>query len=421
MSIPTTVGDIDKIRVQIELNAKAGTWLEGDYRIKPGSPEEVLKHYGVKGMKWGVRNEDDESAGPSAAKETPKVKSGGGVPIGSPAHRRMVETVVGGPHIPPNMQGGQIGQQKKQPRLSKEQKIALAFGAAGAAAAGYYAYSSYKSGAHKRDLTQIAADFERLKNKPDFYDVAGLKNGPLSKNKLGDLAHGLPEIALKNPNDLVLNTSRGYADFIHKDGFTSKFAADRHADLISTFEEMRNTYPSVRNLNVEFVPMTSVPGMEGLTEGAFAAVMPIRKGEARIIYNDVMDTWGDNPAQVAAMKKFIPGLRKDKYVGYHEMGHVLAVANGQMPPADRMLSGAASLREQAAYSKNSEAYHRALFQKHGLSFKELSKLGGYAASEPAEALAELAGYYHQPEMRRLLTPEQLKKAKALFDDIGGVS
>lgn len=35
---------------------------------KPGSPSEILEHFGKKGMKWGVRNEAVRSAGSTAKK-----------------------------------------------------------------------------------------------------------------------------------------------------------------------------------------------------------------------------------------------------------------------------------------------------------------------------------------------------------------
>lgn len=42
-----------------------------DYRTKPGSPEEVLAHFGVKGQRWGVRKHRD--AGHDAAKAAKKI------------------------------------------------------------------------------------------------------------------------------------------------------------------------------------------------------------------------------------------------------------------------------------------------------------------------------------------------------------
>jgi hypothetical protein len=67
----------------LEEGLKRGwTPLDGDKMIsveKPGSPSEVLAHYGRKGMKWGVRQRSQAAgakAGKSAAREVRK--SGGG-------------------------------------------------------------------------------------------------------------------------------------------------------------------------------------------------------------------------------------------------------------------------------------------------------------------------------------------------------
>lgn len=39
-----------------------------DIQEKSGSPGDILTHYGKKGMRWGVRNEDDASSDLTAAR-----------------------------------------------------------------------------------------------------------------------------------------------------------------------------------------------------------------------------------------------------------------------------------------------------------------------------------------------------------------
>jgi hypothetical protein len=63
--------------------------------------------------------------------------------------------------------------------------------------------------------------------------------------------------------------------------------------------------------------------------------MPLGKGEARVMYNDLMSSFGAGSRE--ATEAFVPGMFKDKYVGYHEMGHILAVAHGDMPPLGKMI------------------------------------------------------------------------------------
>jgi hypothetical protein len=107
------------------------------------------------------------------------------------------------------------------------------------------------------------------------------------------------------------------------------------------------------------------------------------------------------------------------------MGHLLAAAHGELPPAFDLISSKTSalesLRERGTWHKAEPLLHQKMFLKHGFTFKELSKLSGYAATEPAEAMAELHGHLMHSEMRNRLTPDQIKRATAMFNEMGGVT
>lgn len=45
-----------------------------DYKTKPGSPTAVLEHYGIKGMKWGIRRENPSGRGGSRTPKTDKIR-----------------------------------------------------------------------------------------------------------------------------------------------------------------------------------------------------------------------------------------------------------------------------------------------------------------------------------------------------------
>lgn len=234
----------------------------------------------------------------------------------------------------------------------------------------------------------------------------------------GGMGHGNPNFELHDPGSLSVTTSKGYADIRPVGGFANSSVAARHAEIIASLDEMRNRYPAVRNLNVEVVPMSRVPGQEHSTSSSFAAVQGIKHGEARVMYNDVLGEL--QPHQAAFVKQWMPGVGTKNYVGYHEMGHLLAVAHGTQPPTFDAVSRGRN-KEYRRYAKTNQKNHKALLKKHGLSFKELSRLSGYAATEPSEALAELAGHYHSSEMRKKLTPDGIAKAEALFNELGGVT
>ena len=310
-------------------------------------------------------------------------------------------------------------QKADEPGLTRNQKILLGVGVAGVAAAGYVAYRHYAGetmpGLDLEKLKQEVQQLDRMKLPADW-DVRGLRTGPISKQPLGALSGSEFNAKLLDPDSLVINTARGYADILPKDGFTNPFAAERHASVTRVLEEMRDKYPAIRNMNIEVLPMSRMPGV-GMD--AHMAVLPMRAGEARIMYNDVMDA--PTAATIFANRRFLPGLGAKDYVAKHEMGHLLAVANGQLPPAYKLLSDNASAAAWRTRETAEPLMHKKMFAKHGFTFKELSKLSGYAATEPAEAMAELAGHYFTPEMRSRLTPDQISRAKAMFDEMGGLT
>lgn len=43
-----------------------------DHHIKPGSPGDILTHHGVKGMRWGIRKEEESGGQPSGGKVGPR-------------------------------------------------------------------------------------------------------------------------------------------------------------------------------------------------------------------------------------------------------------------------------------------------------------------------------------------------------------
>lgn len=398
---------------------------------KPGSPGDILDHSGVKGMKWGVRKEVVPVGRAVAKPLTP----------GTPEFQQVIERLTrtdhpqvlmpglggGPPSLPraPRSGSGKIEPGEHQPKadkhgLTRNQKMLIAFGAATAAAGGYYAYKHYVGGTMPGlDLKTIKQEERALAgmNLPSHWDVSGLKNGPLSTSKLGDLAGGHFNARLLDQENLVINTSRGYADILPKGGFSNPFAAEQHASVTRVLEEMRDKFPAVRNMNVEVIPMSKVTGLESST--AHMCVMSMRAGEARVMYNDLMDA--PSPATIKQNIGFLPGLGKKDYVAYHEMGHLLSVAHGELPPSLDLLTGEAGPGAMARWQRAEPLLHKRMFAKHGFSFKELSKLSRYAATEPAEAMAELSGHYFQPDMRKRLTPDQLRRAEAMFNEMGGLT
>ena len=381
--------------------------VHSDFRKKPGTPQDVLEHHGVKGMRWGVRKQEETSDG----EVSPEVKQRIG---------RVTRTDRPQVLSPQQTKTGRVSAQPAQEKqgLTRNQKIALTFGVAGAAAAGYYAYNKY--GGPKLDLSDRFIQ-EQGKvgdlNLPAHWDVRGLKHGPLSTQRLGDLAGGEFNAKLVGAEHLVVNTSRGYADILPKVGLTNA-GRERHASVITALEEMRAKYPAIRNMNIEVLPMSSAPG-DIAKSGAEMCVLSMRAGEARVMYNDLMDL--PTAELIEANRDFLPGLGVKNYIANHEMGHLLAAAHGELPPAFDLLKSDASPSIMRTWTNADPVLHRKMFAKHGFTFQELSKLSTYASTEPAEAMAELAGHYFTPEMRSRLTPSQLRRAEAMFNEMGGLT
>lgn len=425
-----------------------------DYHEKPGTPGDILDHSGVKGMRWGVRKEEESVSRDSrgmieptkaiARRNEAQKKSGAKAlnePLrpGTPEFQTMIaqltktdrpQVLQPTPGAARKGEGGKIdtvAEIEKKHGLTRNQKMLIAFGAVAAAGAGYYAYQHYTGGkmpgALPRDLLREQQQVGKLEGMklPSKWDVSALKNGPISQQRLGDLAGGDRNALLLHPEKLVVNTSRGYADILPKDGFGMPFAAEQHASVTRVLEQMRDKYPAIRNMNVEVVPMSHVPDMG--ESSAHMCVLAMRAGEARVMYNDTMMQPGK--AVVRANQGFLPGLAKKDYVAMHEMGHLLAAAHGELPPAFDLLSSKGSaldrIKEVATWRKAEPLLHQKMFLKHGFTFKELSKISGYAATQPAEAMAELFGHYNHPEMRAKLTPDQVTRATAMFNEMGGLT
>lgn len=235
----------------------------------------------------------------------------------------------------------------------------------------------------------------------------------------GEMGHGNPKLELHDPGSLSIRTTKGgYTDIRPIGGFANPQVTARHTELIESIDEMRAAYPNVKNMNIEVVPMSRVPGQEANVYNSFAAVQHIKAGEARVMYNDVLGEL--EPHQTEFVKTWIPGMGTKNYLGHHEMGHLLATSNGTMAPTYDTVNRGRQKDINNYYKANQKA-HKELLKRHGLSFKQLKSLSGYAATEPSEAVAELSGYYHTPEMRRRLDPDTVRKAESLFKELGGAS
>lgn len=231
------------------------------------------------------------------------------------------------------------------------------------------------------------------------------------------IGHGSKIFTLSKPEKLRVEVRDGVVDVRPIDGFRSKRAERFHDEVLQGIEEMRKEYPALRDMKIEITPMSHQPGGRWmLWSGIPAAAAHLKEGEARLFYNDRMR---GNPDKLSSeAKKMQPGLQEPGFLGRHEAGHILAMAGGQMPSGwGPTHSG--DYRQVEAQTEQINQLHRDLFKKHGLSFGEMSALSPYAATEPAEAMAELAAYYHTPKLRSQMSPAMQTKAKALLDDVGG--
>lgn len=389
------------------------------------SPGEALEHHGVKGMRWGVRKEEETSDREPAQKDASgKLQSAPARSTDMPGFEERVQRLsrTDRPQTlgTPDRVTSISRQEAPKQGLTREQKMLLTFGAVAAAGAGYYAYTHYVGGKPPK-LSDFDLELQQVQKLdrvtlPAHWDVSHLKNGPISTKPLGMLGHGIDGAAFDDIESLVVNTSRGYADFLPKDGFSNPFAKTQHDSMVRVLEEMREKYPSIRNMNIELAPMSAFSAVGG---DAQACVLPMGPGEARLFYNDMVSA----PTQTILRqnKSFLPGLGAKDYVAYHEIGHLFAVAHGELPPAKEFLGLKPDMKVWKTREFAEPLLHRKMFAKHGFTFKELSKISGYASTQPAESMAELVGHYFQPEMRKKLTPDQLRRAEAMINEMGGLA
>lgn len=376
------------------------------------SPEEALIHFGVKGMRWGVRKSDESTNDRSAAKEVvlrnEQTKEG----LTKDLLTKKDDPSVS-PTSPQVKSKKEVAAAADRHGLTSNQKKALVALGVTAGVAGFIAYKHYTK-------SPLIDPYSLGKMDPKFlgFDPKGLKSGPISSLKPGELHASHYHLNLKRPDELIVDVSKGYADIRPLAGFANAEVEARHADIIRQLDEFREMYPAIRNMNIEVIPMSHRGGVQG---GYAACVQAIRPGEARIVYNDILSRTSE---QNAAMEAFIPGITKPGNVGAHELGHLLAVAGNKQISVFGATEGMNNAQAGAfkdALPVEQAKRHSDLLKKHGLSFEQLAKLNGYAASQPEEALAELSRYYHIPENRKHLDPATIEKAKALFDELGGVT
>lgn len=366
-----------------------------DHTTKPGSPGDILEHYGKKGMRWGVVNEDKPSPEQAIARKNESEK------------RTMSKDL-----------GNKKEQSDEKSGLSPTQKKAiLAAGVGVVAIGGFVAYKHYAGGGAAKDVGELTDWGNPFPKKPD---MSGLKTHRLSDQPLGFFGQK-GENSLMRREGLALDISKGYADWVPKDGFANEHAAARHASITRAVEAMREKYPAIRNMHIEVAPMSHAAGHFGgnVADDAFATAGNLEPGVARILYNDVKGASKNN------LGEFIPGHLDPDHLGTHEMGHVLAAAHGELFASSATRVDArdfsVNVNERFAdFRQAEEKYHAQILKKHGFSFEETSKFGGYARTTPVEALAELSAYFHAPGLQGKLTAEQRTRAEALFNEMGGV-
>lgn len=372
-----------------------------DHKEKPGTPGDILEHYGKKGMHWGVVNEDDTSAPERAKREAQRNEE---------AKRAIAEVTLNSPKK----------DESSKSRLSPAQKKAILVAGVGVVAVGgFLAYKHYAgSGAPKPHAGELTDWGNPM---PKKEDMSALKTKRLSDKPLGALGKD-SEMGLFRHDKLTLNTTNGYADWLPKDGFANEHVKARHDSTVRALEAFREKYPSVRNMNIEVAPLSHKYRDARDMSNATGVTNVLGKGEARLYYDDVSGYIPGN------LSDFVPGFRDPDHLGTHEMGHILAAANGSLMSRDARLplieNAMLKFKELEAVDDIRQAesgFHKKLFEKHGTSFEELSKLGGYAATEPAEALAELSATFHSPNLRAKMDPDLAKRAEAMFNEMGGLT
>jgi hypothetical protein len=232
---------------------------------------------------------------------------------------------------------------------------------------------------------------------------------------------GVAGYEIRNTDQLKIDLTGGFSDIRPISGYASETARTNHETMLSELKSFRNEYPNVAKLQIEVVPMSHVPdGDLWAAEAIPAAMMNIKGGKVRLIYNDKLEDF--SPQEMKDWEAFVPGAKYPGYTSRHEMGHVLAASSNLVPPTwDAMTAKRSEDQVKAleAYNQAESARHRAAFAKHGLPFAQVSRLSEYAKESPAESFAELVGNYNQPELRRKMSPDMQKRAKALMDDVGG--
>lgn len=184
-----------------------------EHHEKPGSPGDILAHHGVKGMKWGVRNEDDTGGGGGGGSKPPTEKAqhnadtkmymaaAAKIPKPTMPQARMIyeqnvqksaSKVAPSERPPTKGPGGTIknaGFKAKDTwdNLSPQQKKALAWGAgtvavyAGLYLAGNAANNKLQGMVLKEAGIKNISEIERLAGKPidpkKFYGLVGFSQG----------------------------------------------------------------------------------------------------------------------------------------------------------------------------------------------------------------------------------------------------
>lgn len=255
--------------------------------------------------------------------------------------------------------------------------------------------------------------------KSDYQKAFEQWGEPYSSSK--SFGHGLKDLELKNPQDLRVDYSSGFADVCSSRAYASERAVQNHKDLLKTVNDLRAEFPSVANAKIEVVPMSHYPIAKSLMRsGSPAAVVQVKPGEIRITYNDNLPNL--TPKKQASWEKWVPGMGHPGYVGEHEGGHVLAAAYGAVKPTYDIFAEKNFYRQLDAVSAHQAAEHEAhgaLFKKHGLAYSDVAKLSNYAATSHAEGLAEMVGNYRTPALRAKMSPDMQRKAKAIIDEMGG--